>query len=74
MKKHGVDTTPQTFIDGERVGGYDALRIHFGLDDPDDEESDTTYQPIIAIFGMAFLIALALSWYSFDTVFTLRAF
>ena len=74
MKKHGVDTTPQTFIDGERVGGYDALRIHFGLDDPDDEESDTTYQPIIAIFGMAFLMALALSWYSFDTVFTLRAF
>jgi glutaredoxin len=74
MKKHGVDTTPQTFIDGERVGGYDALRIHFGLDKPDDEESDTTYQPIIAIFGMAFLMALALSWYSFDTVFTLRAF
>jgi len=74
MKKHGVDTTPQTFIDGERVGGYDALRIHFGLDKPDDEESETTYQPIIAIFGMAFLMALALSWYSFDTVFTLRAF
>lgn len=74
MKEHGVETTPQTFIDGERVGGYDALRIHFGLDKPEDEQSDTTYQPIIAILGMAFLMALALSWYSFETVFTLRAF
>jgi glutaredoxin len=73
MKEHGVETTPQTFIDGERVGGYDALRIHFGLDKPEDEHSDTTYQPIIAILGMAFLMALALSWYSFETIFTLRA-
>ena len=23
--EHGVKTTPQTFIDGERVGGYEAL-------------------------------------------------
>lgn len=73
MKEHRVETTPQTFIDGERVGGYDALRIHFGLDKPEDERSDTTYQPIIAILGMAFLMALALSWYSFETIFTLRA-
>jgi glutaredoxin len=27
----GVDTTPQTFIDGRRIGGYDDLRRHFGL-------------------------------------------
>ena len=74
MKEHGVKTTPQTFVDGERVGGYDALRIHFGLDKPEDEQSDTTYQPIIAILVMAFLMALALSWYSFETIFTLRAF
>lgn len=25
-EKHGVDTTPQIFIDGERIGGYDELR------------------------------------------------
>lgn len=24
--EHGVDTTPQTFIAGERIGGYDELR------------------------------------------------
>ena len=29
-KEHQVETTPQTFIDGERIGGYDALKEHFG--------------------------------------------
>ena len=29
-KEHGVDTTPQAFIGGERIGGYDDLREHFG--------------------------------------------
>ena len=24
-EEHGVDTTPQVFIDGERIGGSDAL-------------------------------------------------
>lgn len=28
--EHGVDTTPQVFIDGERVGGYDELRRQLG--------------------------------------------
>ena len=59
MEKHGVETTPQTFIGDERIGGYDELRVHFGLDDPD---SDTTYQPIIALFAVAALMAVALTW------------
>src|SRR5687768_16468339 len=29
--EHGVKTTPQTFIGGVRIGGYDDLRRHFGL-------------------------------------------
>ena len=29
--KLGVRTTPQIFIDGQRVGGYDDLRRHFGV-------------------------------------------
>lgn len=73
-KKHDVETTPQTFIDGDRIGGYDAMRIHFGLDKPEEQQSDISYQPIIAIFSMAFLMALGLSWYSFENIFTLRAF
>lgn len=30
QEKHSVDTTPQVFIDNERVGGYDDLRRYFG--------------------------------------------
>lgn len=26
-EEHGVETTPQAFIDGERIGGYDELRM-----------------------------------------------
>ena len=29
-QEHGVKTTPQTFIDGERIGGYDDLKVYFG--------------------------------------------
>ncbi len=28
--KHGLATTPQTFIDGVRIGGFDDLREYFG--------------------------------------------
>lgn len=73
MEKHGVETTPQTFIDGERIGGYEELRVFFELDPPPEEQSDTTYQPVIAIFSVAFLLALGLSWHQYGTVFTLRA-
>ncbi|ELT51226.1 glutaredoxin [Brucella intermedia] len=27
--EHGVETTPQTFIDGVRIGGYDELKAYF---------------------------------------------
>lgn len=60
--KYGVKTTPQTFIGGQRVGGYEELREYFGkpVKDPDA----TSYKPVIAIFGMGALMALALSWLS----------
>lgn len=29
-KEHGVTTTPQIFLDGQRIGGYDDLAKHFG--------------------------------------------
>ena len=72
MEKHGVETTPQTWIGDDRIGGYDNLRVHFGIDAPEDERSDTSYQPVIAIFAVAFLMSFGLSWYSFETFFTLR--
>ncbi len=70
-EKHGVKTTPQTFIGGERIGGYDDLREHFGKSVK--KEDETSYQPVIAIFGVAFLLGLAISWYVFDTIFTVQA-
>ena len=69
-EKHGVETTPQIFLDGERIGGYDALREHLELDEPDDE---TSYQPVIAVFGVALAMALAASWAAFGSLLTVRA-
>ncbi|MEH6664947.1 MAG: glutaredoxin family protein [Brevundimonas sp.] len=69
--EHGVKTTPQTFIDGVRIGGYDDLRRHFGLKVKDPEA--LTYAPVIAIFGVAGLMALAATWAMTGTVLTLRA-
>ncbi len=73
QEKHGVDTTPQTFIDGRRIGGYDDLREYFGLDAPGSDEDETTYQPVIAVFATAFLMALAASWAGFGDPITVRA-
>ncbi|WP_324751977.1 glutaredoxin family protein [Roseovarius sp. Pro17] len=74
MKRHGVETTPQTWINNERIGGYDDLRVHFGIDKPESERSDASYKPVIAIFSVAFLMSLGLSWFAFESVVTLRAF
>lgn len=72
-EKHGVSTTPQTFIDGKRVGGYEELRAFLGKSRSQPKEGETSYQPVLAIFGVAFLLGLAISWYVFGTVFTIQA-
>ncbi len=69
--EHGVKTTPQTFIDGQRIGGYDDLRRHFGLKTRDPKA--LTYTPVIAVFAVAALLALAASQASFGTPLTQRA-
>ena len=55
-----VDETPQIFIEGERLGGYDDLREHLGLS-PDPREGET-YRPVVAIFAVTFLMALTACW------------
>ncbi|WP_218355063.1 MauE/DoxX family redox-associated membrane protein [Alteromonas lipotrueiana] len=57
-EKHQVDTTPQTFIDGERVGGYDDLREFFGKGEAGQQ--GTSYTPVIAIFGVALAAAIGM--------------
>lgn len=73
MREHDVETTPQTFIGETRIGGYDELRVHFGLSLPPEQRRDTSYMPVIAIFAMALAMAFGLSWASYDSILTLRA-
>lgn len=70
-QEHGVETTPQAFIGGVRVGGYDALRQHFDLDV--QRKGDTSYQPVIAVFAVALALALALSIAMYATPLSVRA-
>jgi len=68
--EHQVKTTPQTFIAGHRVGGYDDLRRHFGLGVQDPKA--VSYKPVIAVFAMTALMALAASWAAYGSVLTIR--
>ncbi|MGB7406628.1 MAG: glutaredoxin [Pacificimonas sp.] len=70
-EKHGVETTPQTFIDGTRVGGYDGLREYFGKEPIEKGEDETSYQPVFAIFSIAFLLGVAFSWFSQGQLLTI---
>lgn len=69
--KHGVQTTPQIFIDGERIGGYDDLRRYFGLSVRDPKA--ITYRPVIVVFAMTALMAVAVSAAAYGSPFTTRA-
>lgn len=69
--KHGVTTTPQIFIDGERIGGHDDLVRYFGGQVKDKDA--VTYTPVVALFAMAAAMALAGSWASLGEFLTIRA-
>ena len=69
--EHGVATTPQAFIDGVRIGGYDDLRRHFGR--PPPAPGALSYTPVIAVFATTALMALAASYAAFGSPFTMRA-
>ena len=68
--EHGVKTTPQVFIDGRRIGGYDDLRRFFGMAvrDPDA----TSYVPVVAVFSATALLALAAAWATTGQIVSLR--
>lgn len=66
--QHGVATTPQVFIDGKRVGGFDDLSAFFGT--PIAAKDAVTYKPVIALFLVAALLAIAVTWLALETLFT----
>lgn len=68
-QQHQVETTPQTFIDEQRIGGYQEVRNYFGMEQAGQQ--GTTYTPVIAIFLTCFLAALALSWSTEQTLLSI---
>jgi glutaredoxin len=69
-REHQVETTPQTFINGSRIGGHDDLRRFLGkpVADPDA----TSYRPVIALFALMALTAIAAGYAAFGTPFVVR--
>ena len=59
-EENGYDETPQIFIEGERIGGYEALRDHLGME-PEEQEGKT-YQPVLAIFAVCFLMSITTAY------------
>lgn len=70
-QEHGVATTPQTFIDGKRIGGYTELRRHFGKPLPDPDA--TSYVPVLVVFAAAAALGMAASHLAFGNAITARA-
>lgn len=57
-ERYSVSTTPQIFLEGQRIGGFDELQAHFDIE---PEEQSSSYIPVIAIFSSTALLALALT-------------
>jgi glutaredoxin len=66
-----VRTTPQVFIGEARIGGYEDLRRHLGLKVA--APGETSYRPVIAVFAMTALTAMAVSQAAFGSPLTMRA-
>ncbi len=58
--EHAVKTTPQIFINNERIGGFDDLSERLGK--PVQQKDTVTYRPVIALFSVAAALAVAVTW------------
>ena len=68
--EHNVATTPQVFIGGQRIGGYDDLRRFLGKRVVDPKA--TSYRPVVALFTVSALMALATSYAFGVSLFSIR--
>lgn len=69
-EEHNVDETPQIYIKGEHIGGYDQLREYLGLGaDPKEGE---TYRPVMVIFGVSLGMAITTAMAGQDTMDVIR--
>lgn len=67
----GVRTTPQIIVNDERIGGYDDLRRWLGLRVRDPKA--LTYTPVLAVFAVTALMALAASHAALGSALTRQA-
>lgn len=70
-KEQDVKTTPQVFIDDRRIGGYEDVRRYFGQKVPAPKA--TSYRPVLILFIMTALMAMATSYFFWHTPFTSAA-
>ena len=70
-EEHGVATTPQIFIGGNRIGGFDDLRRFLGK--PIADPKATSYRPVLALFAVTALMAMAASYAVSGSPVTVRA-
>jgi len=68
--QHAVATTPQVFIGGQRIGGYDDLRRFLGKRVIGSKA--ISYRPVIALFAVSALMALATSYAFGADLFSMR--
>jgi glutaredoxin len=67
-EREGVDSTPQVWINGKRLGGYDNVRRLLGKTDT----KVSSYRPVLVVFAIALLLALGAGIAAFGTVMTLQ--
>ncbi|NNU17039.1 glutaredoxin [Parvularcula sp. ZS-1/3] len=70
-EKHGVKTTPQAFIEGERIGGFEALKHHFDSSLA-AKQGKKSYAPVLVIFGVCALMAWGASFAATGQLLSLR--
>ncbi|RTE87069.1 MULTISPECIES: MauE/DoxX family redox-associated membrane protein [Gammaproteobacteria] len=70
-KQHDVKTTPQTFVNEKRIGGYEDVRNYLGK--PLKDPNATSYRPVAALFAMTALSAFTLNYGFNDSWISMQA-
>ena len=68
--KHDVATTPQVFVGGNRIGGYDDLRRFLGKRVRDSKA--ISYRPVAVLFALTALSAIAATYAVTGELLTVR--
>ncbi len=68
-RQNNIRTTPQIFIDGDRIGGFTELQTLLG---ETKTTGGKTYRPVIALFSIAALLAIAITWLVDGSIFSGR--